>query len=118
VLQALIPLTIIDFAIVPSIDTFAMCLAILEEPEIGVGVRVSFEATAISHIELPLSFILATVPITHYTSAMPFSILHLTHVQGICISLLKVVGKFLKRFEVELGTLKHNLIECWKISSL
>lgn len=117
-LQALIPLAVVDFSIVPGVYTLTVSLAILEEAEVRVVIRVALESTTVPHVLLPLSLVLTTVPIAHHTFAISFPVLHLTHIKGVTIALLKVVRQFLKCLEVKLWILKHYFVEVGKISGL
>jgi hypothetical protein len=47
VFESLLPLTVIDLPVAPLIDTFSMGLAVLEGTEIGIIVRIAFEATTV-----------------------------------------------------------------------
>ena len=79
-LEALIPLAVIDLAVVPCIDPLSVGLSILEETEVRVGVRVSFEAAAVAHVLVPLTLILPSVLVPHHASALSLSSYHLPHV--------------------------------------
>ena len=101
-LQALVPLAIVDLPIVPGINTFPVRLPVVEEAKVGVVVRISFETSAVPHVDFPLALVLPSVPISHHTFSLAIPILHLAHVQSVCVSFLKIVRELLQRFKGKL----------------
>ena len=92
-LQTLVPFTVIDLPVVPCVDTLPMRLPVLEKPKVGIGVGIPFEATAVSHVVVPLPFVLPSIPVSHHSLPITFTILivHLPHKHGwVLISLLLV----------------------------
>lgn len=72
-LQSLIPLSIINFTIIPCVYTFAVRFSVLEETEIRIVIGIPLEPSSISHIVVPLALILASVSIPHDSLAVSFA---------------------------------------------
>ena len=79
-LESLVPLSIINFSVVPCVNTFAMRLSVLEEAEIRIVVGIPFETSTIPHVIVPFALILASVSVPHHSLTVSFPTSHLAHV--------------------------------------
>ena len=73
-LDSLVPLSIIDFTVLPSVHAFAMGLAVLELTKVRVPVRIPLESFSISQIMFPESFVLAAISVLHDALTMALSL--------------------------------------------
>ncbi len=72
-LQALIPLTIINLPIGPLIHSSTMSFTTLEPTKVGVLVGVPFKALSITQVVEPMPFVLPLpILVTHYPKAMSY----------------------------------------------
>ena len=72
-LQALAPLTIVNFTVNPSVDALAICLSHLEVAKIRVAIRVTLKTLSMPQIPLPGAFVLPTVCVFHNTFSIPLA---------------------------------------------
>ena len=70
-LQTLIPFSIVYLPVSPLINSLTMSFTLFELPIVRIVIWVPFETPTVSQIQIPVSFILAPVFISHDTKTMP-----------------------------------------------
>ena len=88
--EALVPLSIVDFPVLPGVHPFAMCSSVFELAEVCVSIWVPLEAFAVSEVLFPEPFVLSAIRILHDSFAMSLLVDDCAKVYGVSVPYLLV----------------------------
>jgi hypothetical protein len=110
-LEPLNPLTIINLAVGPGVNTLAIRFSVLEVAVVTVAVRVPFKGLAMAEVLVPLALILASVLVLHDSLAVALPIFDLAHKQTLLKALFFEVCLLLDFFQVHFVGFKDDFFE-------